>query len=198
MVKIFGWIPKPGTSPRGSGKTGGMVWHLNQRKLAGRKIFTNFPTTFTDEIISANKLKMMPEDMRDCAIGATEVHQFLESRRSQKGEQIKITYTILMLRKLRAEFHWDSQAVHQVEKRLVEQTDVIIHCDNLGCREMECKNRSCGIPTCGIFHYEMYDGHTSQFMGEFWLNGEHDFYHHFDSEGLVKDFVSDETEDDDD
>lgn len=189
---IYGWIPKPGVSPRGCGKTGGMMWKLNQDKLKGRRIATNFTNKIRDEEMTANRLKKMGPELNKMSIGASEVHLFLESRRTQKGDQIKITYVVLQFRKRRINFHWDSQAPEQVERRLVMQTDVIIHCENLGCGDMDCRNQSCGIETCGLFHYEVYDGHTNDYLGDFWLIGPRDFYHLYDSEEVLMDFTTDE------
>ncbi len=195
-MKIFGWIPKPQADPRGSGKTGGMTWHLHQRKLEGRRILTNYETVFGDDLVNADMMAASSDDQeliklfREAVVGLTEVHQFLESRRTQKTDQMRVTYSILQLRKLRSELHWDSQAVHQVEKRLIDQTDYIIHCENLGCGEITCINQACGIPTCGIFHYEMWHRRTGTFMQEYWLNGPKTFYSLFDSEEIAMDFFS--------
>lgn len=196
MTKIYGWIPKPDSDPRGSGKTGGMTWKLHQRKLEGRKVITNYETVFSDDLVSADMMAASSEDpeiqelFRGSVMGTTEVHQFMESRRTQKGDQLRVTYSILQLRKLRVEYHWDSQAVHQVEKRLVDQTDYLIHSENLGCGEMDCRDQACGIRACGIFHYDMFHRRTATWLGEFWLNGPKDFYHLFDSEHVSMDYFS--------
>lgn len=195
---ITGWIPKPGTNTRGSGKTGGMVWKLHQEKLRGRRVLTNFETVFNDDILTANMLRRtedVKEFLRGAAIGTTEVHQFLESRNTQSRDQISTTYTISLFRKLRCPYHWDSQAVHKVEKRLIDETDLLVHCENLGCAEMDCRDRSCGIETCGLFHYEVFDRRRARFLDDFYLNGPRDFYHLFDSEEIVMDFVRDEEND---
>ncbi len=162
----------------------------HQRKLMGRKVITNMETVvFQDDLIRANELKTMPEKLNRCVLGNTEVHTFMESRRTQKNDQISISYVVSQLRKLRVEYHWDSQAIEKVERRLVAETDIIVHCDNLGCRDIECRDQSCGIETCGIFHYAMYDKHTGRFLQEFYLNGPKDFYHLFDSEEIALDFT---------
>lgn len=196
MVKIFGWIPKPSADPRGSGKTGGMTWRLHQKKLQGRRVLANYETAFLDDTVNADIMARAGDDpeiqsfLGNSVIALTEVHQFLESRRTQKTDQLRVTYGILQLRKLRSELHWDSQADHQVEKRLMEQTDFLIHCENLGCGEMECREQSCGIDTCGIFHYEMYHRRRAVYLGEWWLNGPKDFYDLFDSEAISMDFFT--------
>jgi putative hemolysin len=198
MPKIFGWIPKPTKDPRGSGKTGGMVAHLHQRKLEGKRILANFETAFNDDLVSADLLAASSDDkeiqdfLRHSVIGVTEIHQFLESRSTQRGKQIRTTHSILQLRKLRVDFHWDSQAEHQVDKRLKDQTDYLIVCENLGCAEMDCVEQSCGIPTCGIFHYEMFHRRTAEFIKEWWLNGPREFYHLFDSENISMDYYREE------
>src|SRR5688500_12173285 len=112
---IWGWIPKPGGPTRGSGKTGGMTWKLHQDKLLkGKKILTNYDTVFSDDIITADVIKTMPEELRDCSLGASEVHLFLEKRRTQRTDQIMITYAISQFRKRRVDFHWDSQDIGKV------------------------------------------------------------------------------------
>ena len=171
-----------------------MVHHLHQRKLAGRKVLANFGAVFIDDLISADILKTMPEDLINCAIGTSEVHLFLESRRTQGSDQIKITYAISQFRKRRIEYHWDSQAIHKVEKRLIDETDILVHCENLGCGDIECRDRQCGIDTCGFFHYEVWDKHNARKLGEYYLYGPTDFYHLFDSEEVVMDFTTDGTE----
>lgn len=169
-----------------------MAWALHQEKLKGKAVYTNFEASFQTDSVSANKLKEMPQDMFNCALGMSEVHLFLEARNTQNRDQIRITYAISQFRKLRITAHWDSQATHKVEKRLMEETDILIHCENLGCGDIDCVDRACGIPTCGIFHYEVWDKHNARFLTEFWLNGPKDFYHLFNSEQVVMDFVSDE------
>lgn len=167
----------------------------HQRKLAGRRVITNMDSVvFQDGIIRANQLKLMPDTLERCVLGTTEVHTFMEKRRTQKSDQISITNVISQLRKRRVEYHWDSQDIGKVEMRLVQETDIIVHCDNLGCRDIECINQSCGIKTCGIFHYEMWDRHTSKFIKEFYLNGPKDFYGLFDSEEITLDLTDAETE----
>ncbi len=155
---------------------------------------TNYEVSFQDDQISANMLKLMPEELFNCDIGMSEVHLFLESRRTQRSDQISITYTISQLRKRRVNAHWDSQDIGKVEKRLIDETDILVHCENLGCGDIDCRDRACGIETCGIFHYELWDRRNARYLGEFWLNGPKDFYHLFDSEAIVMDFVSDEPE----
>lgn len=170
-----------------------MTWKLHQEKLRGRKVLTNYETTFNDGRITANMLKTIPHEILGrAAIGTTEVHQFLESRRTQSSDQISITYTISLFRKLRVDYHWDSQAIHKVERRLVDETDVLVHCENLGCGEMDCVDRACGIETCGLFQYDTYDRRRERYLDTFWLNGPRDFYNLFDSEEIVMDFVHDE------
>lgn len=193
---IYGWIPKPGTVKRGSGKTGGWVWMAHQRKLAGRKVITNMDSvSFQDDMIRANELKTMPaEKLFKAVLGNTEVHTFMESRRTQKSDQISISYVISQLRKLRVEYHWDSQADEKVERRLVQETDIIVHCDNLGCRDIDCRDQSCRIDTCGIFQYDFWDKHNARFLQTIYLNGPRDFYNLFDSEEITADFTGDEGE----
>lgn len=192
---IYGWIPKPGGDTRGSGKTGGMIHHLHQKKLQGRKVLTNLETVvFQDDKMTADKLRDAGQELFHACIGLSEVHQFMESRRSMKGDQIQTSYGISQVRKLRCETHWDSQAVHKVDRRLIDETDVLIHCENLGCGDIECANQSCGIQTCGIFHYEVFHRRTARYGGEFWLNGPKDFYNLFNSEEFIQDFYTDEQE----
>lgn len=173
-----------------------MTCHLHQKKLEGRRVLANYETVFLDDRVNADLMARAGDDtevqafLYDSVIALTEVHQFLESRRTQKTDQLRVTYGLLQLRKLRAELHWDSQADHQVEKRLIDQTDYIIHCENLGCGEITCQDQSCGIPTCGIFHYEMYHRRTAVRYGEWWLNGPRDFYTLFDSEAVAMDFFT--------
>lgn len=177
-----------------------MTHNLHQKKLEGRRVLANYETVFLDDMVSADVMAMAADDPKiqkylyGTVVALTEVHQFLESRRTQKTDQLRVTYGILQLRKLRAELHWDSQADHQVEKRLLDQTDYIIHCRNLGCGEMECREQSCGIDTCGIFYYKMFHRRTAQFCGDWWLNGPETFYHLFDSEAISMDFFTGDTQ----
>lgn len=170
-----------------------MVWKLKQQKdLKGRLVLTNFHTTFSDAEIDSGDLRDSAEneDFHDLDIGADEVQNFLEGRRTGKTKQIKLTYVILQLRKKRVNWHYTAQSLDNVERRLVAQTDFIILCENLGCNNKECKDQSCGIITCGVYHYEVFDGHTGQFLDEFWLNGPKDFYNFYDTDEIVLDFAS--------
>lgn len=173
-----------------------MTWKLHQQKLKGRKILTNYDTVFRDDEVRADILKLMPEDLVNCDIGASEVHLFMEKRRTQKTSQLMISYAISQFRKRKINFHWDSQDIGKVEMRLVDETDIIVHCENLGCGDIDCRNQSCGIDTCGIFRYQPWERRTGIQMGEpFYLNGPRDFYHLFDSEEIVMDFTTEPGED---
>lgn len=172
-----------------------MTHHLHQRKLQGRRVLANYGAVFIDDLISADILKTMPVELNNCVFAASEVHLFLETRRTQRNDQIMITYAISQFRKRRIEFHWDSQNIEKVERRLIDETDYLVHCENLGCGEIDCLNQACGIETCGIFHYEVWDKHNARLCGDYYLNGPKDFYHLFDSEEVVMDFTTDGTED---
>lgn len=194
---IYGWIPKPGLSPRGSGKTGGLVWKLYQEKLKGRMVVSNLDSlTFGDVVVDSSYLSEMPPDFHDLVLGTTEVHQFLEARRSMRTKQLQIGYVLgLQLRKRRITWHWDSQSVEQVDSRIIRQTDYLIHCENLGCGDRTCTNQACDIETCGAYHYEVFDAHVGRYLSEFWLNGPRDFYNLYDTEEVTMDVGDDpETE----
>lgn len=172
-----------------------MTWKLHQQKLKGRKVLTNYETVFSDDLIRSSVLKTMPADLVNCDVGASEVHTFMESRRSQRSDQMSIGYAISQFRKRRVNFHWDSQDVGKVDLRLARQeTDIIIHCSNLGCGDIDCRDQSCGIKTCGIFYYEPYQNRTGRRIGDFYLNGPKDFYGLFDSEEIVMDLSGDQPE----
>lgn len=172
-----------------------MTWKLHQQKLKGRRILTNYGAFFEDGTIKADILKTMPDDLVNCDLGMSEIHKFMETRRTQRTDQIMITYVFSEFRKRRINAHWDSQNPEKVERRVLDETDVIIHCENLGCGELDCREQSCGIDTCGAFYYQPWHKRTGRAMEGFYLHGPRDFYPFFDSEAIVRDFVGDDQAD---
>jgi hypothetical protein len=114
----------------GSGKTLTMVWLAQVIQQSGKRLKTNFDVSFPHTKISKQDIinygKGIREDIRDTLICLDEVQTLLDCRTSNKNRVV--TYFILMTRKSGIDLIYTSQQFFNVEKRLRENTDIILEC----------------------------------------------------------------------
>lgn len=116
---------------KGSGKTLILCLLLYFEYLSGKKIYTNFPVTFPHEILDINKLIDLDENLENCAIGITEMQVIADSRRHGKKQNLLMSYFVLQSRHRSVNLYYDTQFDHQVDKRIRDNVDVDIVCENL-------------------------------------------------------------------
>jgi len=114
----------------GSGKTLTMVYLAYAIAQSGKRLKTNFNVSFEHTKITKQDIinygKGIREDISDTLICLDEVQTLLDCRTSNKNRVV--TYFILMTRKSGIDMMYTSQQFFNVEKRLRENTDLILEC----------------------------------------------------------------------
>jgi len=116
----------------GSGKTLSMVFFAYHYQKQGKKILSNFRVRFPHRIITKKDIieygKGCSKELEDTLICLDEVQIMLDSRlHAKKGNRL-ISYMLLQSRKRSVDWFYTTQQFHNVEKRLRENTDLIIEC----------------------------------------------------------------------
>ena len=119
------------TGLKASGKTLVMTWLLYREYLLGKKIYTNYKVFFPHELIDVQKLVTLNIELQNAVIGIDELHMICDSRRSGKKQNILMTYFILQSRHRSVNFYYTTQFNTQIDKRIRENTDVNMVCENL-------------------------------------------------------------------
>lgn len=116
---------------KGSGKTLLMTWLLYKEFLKGKRVYTNYEVFFPHEIIDIQKMVTLNIDLQNAVIGIDELHMICDSRRSGKKQNILMTYFVLQSRHRSVNFYYSTQHDGQVDKRIRDNTDVNMICENL-------------------------------------------------------------------
>lgn len=116
---------------KAGGKTLVLTWLLYREYLLGKKIYTNYDVFFPHEIIDVQKMVTLNIELQNAVIGIDELHMICDSRRSGKKQNILMTYFILQSRHRSVNFYYTTQFDGQVDKRIRENTDVNMVCENL-------------------------------------------------------------------
>lgn len=124
---IIGYI-----GARGSGKSASMTLEAYNYYLAGYTILSNiglkFPyTPYTGSMIETFASEKNP--LNHAVLLIDEAHVLLDSRSSVTKRNRIVSYFILQTRKRDVHLLYTTQSYHQIEKRLRDQTDIIIECD---------------------------------------------------------------------
>jgi hypothetical protein len=133
-------------SIRGNGKTCSMTGYAYLDYLEGRHIWSNYKTTFSEEIIGfqtmIDKIGLTPHP--DYILCITEMQELLNSIGSTTEQVRFIDKFATQLRKLDVDVYYDTQRFNNIHKRLRIHTDVILipekhHFDNKQCNFDRCK-----------------------------------------------------------
>jgi DNA helicase HerA-like ATPase len=115
----------------GSGKTLSMTRYAYKYYCAGYKIYSNirfnFPYTeytLQDLVDFANN----DVPLYRCLIILDEAHIFLDSRNAQAKKNKLVSYFLLQTRKKGCHLYYTTQRFHQIDKRLRDNSDVLIMC----------------------------------------------------------------------
>lgn len=137
-------------SIRGNGKNITETYYLHSDYLLGRKIFTNYYTTFSEmlplkEIIEVC-LKDYEKYSKGITIGLTELQVTFDSIGNKKAVTRFIMWFVQQSRKLNADIYYDTQRLADVNIKLRVQTDNIlqpskIHADGKICRMDRCARK---------------------------------------------------------
>lgn len=117
---------------KGSGKTLFMVILLwLEYTYLNSKVMANLKLSFKHKIINAKQLVELDKSLKNSAIGIDELHTICDSRRSGGLKNILMSYFVLQSRHRSVNFYYTSQFDGQVDKRIRENTDVNMVCENL-------------------------------------------------------------------
>lgn len=137
---------------RGNGKTCSLTYYLYKYHLQGYKIWTNFYTTFSDEIIGfqemINRLKEMKRLGQEIKVvlGVTEMQELISSIGSTKEQSLFVDSFCNQMRKLNCDCLYDTQVLKHVHIKLRRHTENIripmkYHLDGTQCNFDRCTKR---------------------------------------------------------
>lgn len=129
----------------GNGKTCSMVGYAYLDFLKSKHIWSNFNTTFSEEIIGMQTMIELigSEEKPDTILLISEMQQVLNSIGSSYDQILFIDSFASQLRKLDVDLYYDTQRFFNIHKRLRIHTDVILipkkyHMDNSPCNFNRC------------------------------------------------------------
>lgn len=113
----------------GSGKTLSLVREVYKYYQKGYTIYSNMNFSFPYEPLTIDKLEEFTNDEKpfyNCVIVLDEIHILLDSRRSMTRKNLMLSYFITQTRKQRVKMFYTTQRQSQIEKRLRENTDMVV------------------------------------------------------------------------
>lgn len=132
---------------RGNGKTLSMVYYLYQDYKRGRRVITNFYTTFSEQKPLLDiTTGVLDTDLQDVSLGFTEIQTVLNSLGTKSNIITFIDEMVSQTRKRNVSIMWDTQRWMNVHIRLREQTDIVIkpfktHTDKAVCYKDSCNEK---------------------------------------------------------
>lgn len=130
---------------RGNGKTLAMTYFLYRDHIDGRKVITNYHTSFSEKSqIMAITDRVLTTDLKDVSIGITEVQTVFNSIGTRQQVIKFVDRMVSQTRKRGVDIYWDSQRWMNVHIRLRDQTDIVIqpvktHTDKSICNKDRCE-----------------------------------------------------------
>jgi len=138
----------------GNGKTCSMTGYGKLESDAGKKVWSNYHTTFSDEVIGMQGMinKIKEETINyDLVLLVSEIQNILDSCGSTQNEMLFIDNFLRQLRKVgddtgSVDLYYDNQRFMSLQKRLrIHTTNILIpyktHFDNTPCYATKCKDR---------------------------------------------------------
>jgi len=124
---------------RGSGKSASMAIEAYKYYCDGFRILSNIGLKFEYEPYTSKMIETFASEknpLDHAVLLIDEAHILLDSRTSVTKRNRLISYFILQSRKRDVHIFYTTQSYHQIEKRLRDQTDVIISCEFDNKREL--------------------------------------------------------------
>jgi len=147
IIAFIGTLDDESETPiSGTGKTCSMTGYLYQDYLAGKTIYTNYHTDFSENIMGfqtmINKLKGIHSP--NVILGISEMQSVLNSLGSTQQQVLFIDAFASQLRKIDVDIYYDTQRMMNIHKRLRVHTDVILipyktHFDDKPCYFNRCQ-----------------------------------------------------------
>lgn len=124
VIGIFGY--------KGSGKTLMLVILAYAEHMQKKKILSNLHNLkFPSEIVDPKEIISLSEKLQGCTICIDEIHTIADSRKSHGAQNIQIANFFLQSRHRGVNVIYTDQYMGQVEKRIRDNTDIIIVARNL-------------------------------------------------------------------
>lgn len=167
LIAICGrYLNVLGSSVRGNGKTLSAVFLAKMEYDKGKKIYTNFYTTFSEQYKMSDLIEMFSDGkIKDVLVIVDEGQIYLNNTGvSVKTRKALITNFIAQTRKSNIDVIITTQRFMQLHKELREQTDVILlaskyHYDKHGLTSM------CKIDNCTRKHaVRLFNMNTSSYL----------------------------------
>lgn len=108
-----------------------MVLEAYRYHMLGLTVFSNISLSFPHEQYDAKMIEQFASDknpLNHSVVLIDEAHVLLDSRSSFTKRNKIISYFILQTRKRDVHVLYTTQSFHQIEKRLRDQSDMIIEC----------------------------------------------------------------------
>jgi len=147
IVAFIGTMDDESMTPiSGTGKTCGMTGYGYMDYLEGNKIYSNYFTNFSEEVLGfqamINKLKGVPSPNTKLLV--SEMQNVLNSIGSTQQQVLFIDSFASQMRKIDVDLYYDTQRFMNIHKRLRVHTDVILipykaHMDNQACYFNRCQ-----------------------------------------------------------
>lgn len=124
IIGIFGY--------KGSGKTLMLVLLTYCEYITGKKILSNMTQLkFPSEILNPDDMVNLSEKLHGCTIAIDEIHTIADCRKSHGQQNIQIANFFLQSRHRGVNVIYTTQYMGQAEKRIRDNTDVVIVARNL-------------------------------------------------------------------
>ena len=136
-------------SVRGNGKNVLETFALYEDYENGRKIFTNYYTTFSEQMSFQNIIQYLKDNpkefqSRGVSFGISEIQTAFNSIGNSKAVTMLVSTVAAQTRKLNCDMYYDLQILWEAGNRLRNQTDVILrpiklHADGTICLKDSCE-----------------------------------------------------------
>lgn len=137
---------------RGNGKTCCMTYYLYRYFLLNKKIWTNYETTFSDEVIGfqemIDRLKEMKKNNKviNIILGVTEMQELINSVGSEQNQIMFVDSFANQMRKLNTDCLYDTQVHKSINIKLRRHTENIriplkLHEDESVCNFDRCAEK---------------------------------------------------------
>jgi len=147
IIAFVGTLDDESETPiSGTGKTCSMTGYGYMDYLEGKKIFSNYFTSFSEEIIGFQAMinKLKGNFSPNTILLVSEMQNVLNSIGSSQEQVLFIDSFASQMRKIDVDLYYDTQRLMNIHKRLRVHTDVILipyktHYDNEACYFNRCQ-----------------------------------------------------------
>jgi len=137
---------------RGNGKTCTLTYYLYRYFKQNKKIWTNYETTFSDEVIGFQEMiNRLKEKQRlnqkvNIILGVTEMQELINSIASNKYQTMFVDSFANQMRKLNTDCLYDTQVLKSIQIKLRRHTENIriptkLHLDGSECNFDRCQRQ---------------------------------------------------------